>query len=123
MPQSLDLWKRITDGHRYYYGDGVEEDKLRGIRHWQEAAMKGHLESRAWLGLVEDQNGNYELALQHWMISAKMGDERSLNSIKKMFKEGQATKAHYAEALIGYRDALEEMKSPQREEAKRLGFH
>ncbi|EJK56840.1 hypothetical protein THAOC_23189, partial [Thalassiosira oceanica] len=33
--------------------------------------------------------------------------------------EGQATKAQYAEALLGYRDAVEEMKSPQREEAKR----
>ena len=55
------------------------------------------------------------------MISAKMGDEMSLNSIKEMFKEGDASKAQYAEALIGYRDALEEMKSPQREEAKRLG--
>ena len=67
-----------------------------------------------------DFNGNYELALQHWMISAKMGREKSLNNIKSMFKEGHATKAQYAEALRGYRDAVEEMKSPQREEAKRL---
>ena len=56
------------------------------------------------------------------MISAKMGNEKSLNSIKTVFKGGRATKAQYAEALLGYRDAvLEEMKSPQREEAKRLG--
>ena len=39
-----------------------------------------------------------------------------------MFKEGLVTKAQYAEALLGYRDALEEMKSPQREEAKRLSL-
>ena len=50
-----------------------------------------------------------------------MGDEGSLNDIKSMFKEGYATRAQYAEALLGYRDASEEMKSPQREEAKRLG--
>ena len=56
------------------------------------------------------------------MISAKMGYEESLNGIKLMFKEGLATKAQYAEALVGYRDAVEEMKSPQREEAKRVGF-
>jgi len=55
------------------------------------------------------------------MISAKMGHENSLNSVKDLFKEGHATKAHYAEALLGYRDAVEEMKSPQREEAKLLG--
>ena len=41
---------------------------------------------------------------------------------KVMFMKGHATKAQYAEALKGYQDAVEEMKSPQREEAKRLGI-
>ena len=85
--------------------------------------MKGHVESRHSLGDVEfDDEGNYELALQHWMISAKMGYEESLDGIKKLFMSGHATKAQYAEALRGYQDAVEEMKSPQREEAKRLGL-
>ena len=33
--------------------DGVKEDKSRGIRHWQEAAIKGHAMSRHNLGVVE----------------------------------------------------------------------
>ncbi|EJK71023.1 hypothetical protein THAOC_07572, partial [Thalassiosira oceanica] len=74
----------------------------------------------AYLALL-NKNGNYQLAVQHWMISAKMGDEGSLNEIKEMFKKGHASKAQYAEALIGYRDAVEETRIPQREEAKRLG--
>lgn len=90
------------------------------VRHWQQAAMKGNALSRHNLACVEIENGNYELAVQHWMISAKMGYEMSLNEIKEMFKKGHATKAQYAEALMGYRDAVEEMKSPQREEGKRL---
>ncbi|EJK47201.1 hypothetical protein THAOC_34100 [Thalassiosira oceanica] len=49
-----------------------------------------------------------------------MGDELSLNCIKEMFMGGLATKEQYTEALMGYRDAVEEMKSPQREDAKRL---
>ena len=131
VPRAIKLWTKAAElgsleacynlGLVYYTGNGVEEDKPRGIRHWQQAAMKGDVESRHSLGIVEDNNGNYELALQHWMISAKMGFEGSLNAIKKMFKEGQANKAQYAEALLGYRDAVEEMKSPQREEAKRFG--
>ncbi|EJK58558.1 hypothetical protein THAOC_21306, partial [Thalassiosira oceanica] len=108
-------------GIRYYKGDDVEEDKPRGIRHWQQAAMKGHAYSRHALGLVESDRENYEIAVQHWMISAKMGFEQSLNEIREMFMEGRATKAQYAEALRGYQAALEEMKSPHREEAKRLG--
>ncbi|EJK47367.1 hypothetical protein THAOC_33913 [Thalassiosira oceanica] len=81
-------------GIAYYYGDGVQEDKPRGVRHWQQAAMEGHVSSRHNLGFDAFKNGNCELAVQHWMISAKMGDEDSLNDIKDMFMEGQATKAH-----------------------------
>ena len=105
----------------YNNGEGVEQDTPRGIHHWQQAAMKGHVDSRHILGIVEFNNKNYKLAVQHFLVSAKMGYEGSLNSIKDMFKEGQATRAQYAETLMGYRDAVEEMKSPQREEAKRLG--
>ena len=108
-------------GYVYYTGDGFEVDKPRGIHYWQQAAIKGNVESRHNLGGAEFKAGNYELAVQHWMISAKMGHEESLNFIKKMFAGGLATKAQYAEALLGYRDAVEETKSPQREEARRLG--
>ena len=132
VPRAIELWTEAAEfgsiaahydlGYAYYHGDGVEEDKPRGIHHWQQAAMRGHADSRHELAWIEYKNGNYELAVQHWMISAKMGQEESLNDIKDMFKEGHATKAQYAEALMGYRDAVEEMKSPQREEAKRLGI-
>ena len=129
VPRAIELWTEAAElgsigphynlGHVYYTGEGVEEDKPRGIRHWQQSAMKGHAVSRHHLGVVEFNEGNYELAVQHLMISAKMGYERSLNGIKDIFKEGHATKAQYAEALLGYQDAVEEMKSPKREEAKR----
>ncbi|EJK74250.1 hypothetical protein THAOC_04084 [Thalassiosira oceanica] len=129
VPRAVELWTEAAElgsldahyelGHRYYDGDGVEEDKPRGIRHWQQAAMNGHVLSRNNLGEAEHINGNYQLSVQHWMVSAKMGYQTSLNYIKDMFKEGHASKAQYAEALLGFRDAVEEMKSPQREEAKR----
>ena len=61
--------------------------------------MKGDALSRHNLGCVEYENGNHELAVQHWMISAKMGYETSLNATKEMFEDGHATKAQYAEAL------------------------
>ncbi|EJK78035.1 hypothetical protein THAOC_00087 [Thalassiosira oceanica] len=131
FPRAIELWTEAAElgslvahhqlGVVYCTGDGVKEDKPRGIRHWQQAAMEGDVESRHNLGVVEFREKNYELAAQHWMISVKMGYERSLDAIKQMFKDGRATKAQYAEALLGYRDAVEEMKSPQREEAKRLG--
>ncbi|EJK56551.1 hypothetical protein THAOC_23541 [Thalassiosira oceanica] len=103
VPRTLELWMEAADlgsinahynlGHVYYTGDGVKEDKPRGVHHWQQAAVQGHAESRHMLGDDEYDNGDYELAVQHYMIPAKMGDEDSLNEIKDMFKEGHATKA------------------------------
>ncbi|EJK51348.1 hypothetical protein THAOC_29483 [Thalassiosira oceanica] len=131
VSRAIELWTEAAElgsldaryelGLMYYTGDGVEEDKPRGIHHWQQAAMKGQVMSRHSLGVVDYANGNYELSVQHLLISAKLGYEFSLDGIKDMFKEGHATRAQYAEALLAYRDAAEEMKSPQREEAKRLG--
>ncbi|EJK76318.1 hypothetical protein THAOC_01925 [Thalassiosira oceanica] len=108
----------------YYDGSlGLEQDVPRAIELWTEAARLGDLEAyyrlgyRHVLGLHEYGKRNHELAVRHWMISAKMGYEVSLNKIKDMFMKGHATKAQYAEALRGYQTALEETKSPQREEA------
>ena len=132
VSQAIELWTEAAElgsleahfqlGLLFYNGNGVREDKLRGIHHLQQAAMNGHVAGRHFLGVAEFNEGNHELAVQHYIISAKMGDEDSLNAIKKMFMKGHATKAHYAEALRGYGDAVEEMKSHQREEAMRLGF-
>ena len=130
VTRAVELWTEAAElgsvdaqfwlGVVYCTGEGFQEDIPRGVRHWRQAAMEGHVESRHNLGVVEFHNGNYKLAVQHWMISAKMGDDDSLNFIRRMFMKDQASKAQYAEALRGYGDALEEMKSHQREEAKRL---
>ncbi|EJK45177.1 hypothetical protein THAOC_36223 [Thalassiosira oceanica] len=128
IPRAIELWTEAAClgdsdahfqlGHKYYYGEGIEKDMARGIQHWQHAAIQGHPQSRYMLGVHERNDENHELAAQHLIVSAKMGYERSLNGIKAMFMDGHATKAQYAEALRGYQDALEETKSPQREEAK-----
>ncbi|EJK43789.1 hypothetical protein THAOC_37733, partial [Thalassiosira oceanica] len=91
VPRAIELWTEAAElgsidahcrlGAMYYNGDVVQEDQPRSIRHWQQAAMKGDVESRHNLGVVEYNNGHYEVAVQHWMISAKMGDEKSLNAI------------------------------------------
>ena len=131
LPRAIELWTAAAElgsldahcelGMLYYNGNGVEVDKPRGLHHYQQAAIKGDVPSRHNLGAVEFNAGNYDLAVQHFLISSKMGHEESLNGIRIMFREGHATRAQYAEALLGYRDAVEDMKSPQREEAKRLG--
>ena len=99
-------------------GTDVEKDAAKAIRHWEAAAVKGNANARYNLGCEEHAAGNYDLALQHWMISAKLGGQESLNGIKEMFMYGLATKADYAEALRGHQSAVEEMRSPDRDEAR-----
>ena len=128
VPRAIELWteaaeRGLTDAHYslgkiYCEGGGVSPDQVKAIHHYEVAAMQGHVEARCNLGGVEHMNGNYGRAVRHWLISAKMGDELSLEMIKMMFLEGNATKEQYADALRGYQDAIEETKSPERDEAK-----
>mmetsp|Transcript_11877 Transcript_11877/g.27108 ORF Transcript_11877/g.27108 Transcript_11877/m.27108 type:complete len:89 (+) Transcript_11877:156-422(+) len=84
--------------------------------------MEGNAISRAKLGTIEADGGNYDRAVRHLLISAKLGHHGSLVAIKEMYALNLATKAQYAEGLKGYQDAVQEMKSPERTEAVRIGF-
>ena len=132
MRRAVELYTEAADlgsisalfslGDAYYNGEGVEPDETKGVEFYKKAAMQGHVESRHNLGCYEAQKGNYDRAVKHYLISARLGDKVSLETIKKMFVGGFATKAQYTEALRGYQDAVEEMKSHDRDEVKRLGY-
>ena len=97
---------------------GIVNDMARAVEHYEFAAKQGDALSRRNLGVIEYKAGNNGLALKHWMISAKLGDAGSIDQIKDMLTVGIASKSDYAEALRGYNDAVEEMSSPERDEAK-----
>ena len=69
------------------------------------------------LGVHEEESGNTERALRHWMIATKDGNLGSLKCIKRMYGYGDATKDDYANALQSYEAYLNEIKSDQRDEA------
>ena len=129
MRRAVELWKEAAElgsieavhslGVAYCRGDGVEKDKDKGAEYYRKAAMQGNVESRFQLGYYEERRGNYGRAVRHFLISAKMGDNKSIEIIKHAFTAGVATKEQYAQALRGYQYAVEEMKSPERDEAKK----
>ncbi|EJK46184.1 hypothetical protein THAOC_35160 [Thalassiosira oceanica] len=130
VARAVELWTEASElgsadacfqlGVAYRNGDGVEQDAKRGVWFYEKAAMLGDPMARHNLGKYEREHGNYDRAVRHFLISAKMGDENSLEDIKELFKEGHATKSQYGKALEGYRDATEEMKSPDREAVKSI---
>ena len=79
--------------------------------------MKGHVKARDNLGIIEEDAGNTERALKHYMIAVRGGDNDSLDCIKDMYSDGDATKEDYTKALKSYQIYLDEVKSKQRDEA------
>ncbi|EJK55891.1 hypothetical protein THAOC_24316 [Thalassiosira oceanica] len=128
MRRAVKLWEEAAElgsieslfdlGNAYVFGNGVQEDEAKAVEFLAKEAMQGHAGSRHNLGYIEAQRGNNDRALRHLLISAKMGDNISVENIKNYFMAGLATKEQYAEALNGYQDAVEEMMSHDREEAK-----
>ena len=131
VSRSVELWTEAAELgsanacfslglHHHNNGNVTAQDIAKGVRFYEKAAMLGHSMARHNLGNHELYiRGNYDRAVRHFLISAKLGDEGSLEAIKKLFTRGSATKSQYAEALKGYQNAIEEMKSPDRAEAKK----
>ncbi|EJK59560.1 hypothetical protein THAOC_20200 [Thalassiosira oceanica] len=132
MQRAVALWTEAAElgssralsnlGIAYEVGEGVKQDMAKAAEFFTKAAMQGHVSSRHNLGCDDWQRGNFSRALRHFMISAKMGLQESVEMVKRAYTGGNATKEQYAEALKGYQDSVEEMKSHDRDEAKRLGF-
>ena len=104
-------------GKAYYTGIGVGRDEKKARHYWELAAMRGDVDARHNLGCAEASAGNMDRALKHFMIAAGSGYTRSLEMIKKIFTNRDATKEDYAKALQVYQAYLKEIKSTQRDEA------
>ena len=101
----------------YHEGEGVEKDEKKELHHTEQASIGGHPQARHNLGCFEGRKGRNDRAEKHYTITAKLGDDDSLNALQNGYKAGHVTKDDFTEALRGYQAAIEAMKSPQREEA------
>ena len=127
MGKALELWHQAAElGHSesysnigvaYYNGHGIERDEKKANHYFELAAIGGNASARLNLGDAEGRKGMFGRAMKHWMIALGGGDNRSLETIKQLFKSGLANKDNYSKALQAYQAYLSEIKSPQRDEA------
>ncbi|KAL7532209.1 hypothetical protein ACHAXR_004490, partial [Thalassiosira sp. AJA248-18] len=101
----------------YANGESVEKDPKKGLYHYQRAAMGGCELARYNLGCLEQERGNMERAMMHWMIAAASGSENALEAARKEFLLGNVTKSEYENALRVHQKYLSEVKSDQRDRA------
>jgi len=104
-------------GRTYMIGEWVEKDLERGIHHMSVAAIKGNETARFNLGVLEEQNGNMDRAMKHYMIAASAGSDVSLKEVGDGYKRGHVTKDDYARTLRAHKKTQDEMKSEQRAKA------
>ena len=105
----------------YRFGrGGVEKDEKKELYHLEEAAIGGDADARHNLGCVENDRGRLDRAMKHWVIATNMGNDESLEALKKFYREGLFSKKDLASALRAHQAAVDETKSTLREEAEKL---
>ena len=98
-------------GFAYDNGMGVEVDKKKAKHFYELGAMSGDVTARYNLACLEGHAGNHNRAFKHYILSARAGDNKSLNVVKGGFMRGFVTKDEYANTLRAYQQRHDEMKS------------
>ncbi len=101
----------------YVAGRGVEKDEEKEVYHLEKAAMGGDPWARYNLACYEGRNDNTERAVKHFIIVAKIGHENAMKKLWGLYSEGNISKEDLEATLRTHKAALDEMKSPEREEA------
>lgn len=96
-------------------GGVVRKDQRKAQHYYELAASKGHVFARHNLGCIEEELGHVDRALKHYKIAAEAGDRDALDTIRRLYARGGATKSDYAEALRAYQAATDEIRSAQRD--------
>ena len=127
LAKALELWHRAGElgfdgafdnlSYAYYHGKGVEIDKKKAQHYRELAAMGGYSNARFIIGFEEQEAGNFNRALKHYMIAIRGGDIDSLDAIQNLSSFGLVAKDEYTKALLARQEYLGKIKSVQRDKA------
>ena len=73
--KAVEFWRKAGKlaynniGSAYGIGNGLERDKKMARHYYELAAMEGNVTARHNLGVSEENAGNYDKALKHYMIA------------------------------------------------------
>ena len=123
--KAIELWRQAGElGNMIAYYNlnityqrgrgGVAIDKKKAQHFMKLAAM---VKARDNLGLYEMIAANWDRELKHFMIANQGGSDESLESIKKLYMHGYATKKDYEKAILSRQAYLDDIRSKQRDEA------
>jgi tetratricopeptide (TPR) repeat protein len=124
---AIEYWTKaaqLGDAHAHYQlgcmyrdGKGVAKNEEKAVYHWEMAAIGGHHMARHNLGCIEGIKGNMVRAVKHFIIAANLGYEESMKKLWAHYSGGNITKEDLDATLRTHHAAVNEMKSPERDEA------
>lgn len=124
---ALEMWNKAAalgdaDAHYQlavaYYNEAVlPKDAAKEKYHLEEAAIRGHVMARNNLAVLENECGNRDRAIRHFMIAASQGHDGALATIREWYVKGFVTKDQFAQALRAHKAAVDATKSEQRANA------
>jgi len=124
--KALELMRRSADlgfpeairrlGYYVMVGElGAIQDKEKAKLYMEDAAKRGDVCARYYLGEIGEFYQQHELALKHYKLAAAAGDEDAMKRVWKYFPSDKLTKAELEETLRAHHAACEEMNSVDRE--------
>jgi len=125
---AIEYWKKAVEqgdalahfqlSYLYSNGIGVEKDKKKELHHLTEAAINGHPNARYNLACCEEAMERSDRAVKHLIIAANLGCNKSVETLKLCYLDGEVSKEDFAAALRAHQAAVDATKSPQREAAE-----
>ena len=110
----------VSLSRAYSGGAGVKLCEAIMVHHLEQAAIGGHPHARYRLAMHEEKNGRMDRAAKHCLISAKLGHNDALNTVKECYRSGIVSKEDFAAALRGHQAAIDATKSDQRTRAEEI---
>ena len=104
-------------GNLYSGGAGVEQSDEKAKHYYELAAIGGNFDARYYLGEIGLKSDIPRIGMEHHLIGAKAGNVISAKRLQHGYSKGYITKEEFTGALSMHKDAVDGMKSDQRQAA------
>ena len=99
---------------------GIPKNLEKARLHYEYAAKRGNPDAQINLGLIECDNGNFDIGITLFRLAAEAGKKRSLRCLEAAVKQGLISKEKAEESEKAYGAAIEAMRTEERD--KRITY-
>ena len=121
--RASDLGSAVVYGFiavNYKHGYVVEKDGSKSRAFLEISAKKGSISGRRRLAKSEEENGDIDMAIKHWIIAANAGFQESMDNLMRAFRDNVFAKEDLLQTRREFQTSSDEMKSEARDDYVRM---